>query len=59
MDDVVNMINLKFGGLNMTNRKEHKNLLINLIFNEDGTVIISMNDYVDEVINICYESDDS
>ena len=51
VDEIVQKINDKFGGLSVTKGKHHTYLGMGITYNEDQTVSISMNEYVEEVID--------
>jgi hypothetical protein len=51
VDEIVQKINDKFGGLSVTKGKHHKYLGMAITYNEDQTVSISMDEYVEEVID--------
>ena len=50
VSDVINNIEKEFGIMTVTRGKEHIFVGMNLKLNEDGTVSISMNDYIEECI---------
>ena len=51
VDEIVQKINDKFGGLSVTKGKHHTYLGMGITYNEDQTVSISMDEYVEEVID--------
>ena len=51
VDDAVDKINAKFGGLKVTRGREHTYLGMEIKYNENKTVTIGMDEYVREVID--------
>ena len=56
VDYVVSKLEYEFGKMMVTRGKKHTFVGIDIDFNEDGTVTLSMDEYINECINLYRES---
>ena len=50
VDEIIKKFNDRFGGLKITNGKEHTYLGMKIKYNDDSTVSINMSEYIEETI---------